>query len=152
MTTTSVPAATTASQTPARQSVTAGTALKTGVVAGVVAAVVNVAVSAVARGPFGASDDFVPLTPGPIVWWTIVGAIIGALGWRLIVNKKANSRALLAKLVPTVLVLSFIPDLALLASDTMPGQTPAGVLALMVMHVLTAVIVVTGYRKAMPAA
>ncbi len=66
-------------------------------------------------------------------------------------NTKANSRALLARLVPTVLVLSFLPDLALLATDTMPGQSTAGVLALMVMHVLTAAIVVTGYRKAMPA-
>ena len=132
--------------------VTAGTALKAGAVAGVIAAIVNVAVSAIARGPFDASDDFVPLTPGPIVLWTIVGAIIGALGWRLIVTKKANSRALLAKLVPTVLVLSFLPDLALLASDSMPGQTTAGVVALMVMHVLTAAIVVTGYRRSMPAA
>ncbi len=152
MTTTSVHAATTGSQPSARQTFTTGTALRTGTVAGVIAAIVNVAVSAVARGPFDASDDFVPLTPGPIVLWTIVGAVIGALGWRLIVTKKANSRALLAKLVPTVLVLSFLPDLALLATDTMPGQTTAGVLALMVMHVLTAAIVVTGYRRSMPAA
>ncbi len=152
MTTTSLHAATAGSQTPARQGVTAGTALKTGAVAGVIAAIANVAVSAIARGPFDASDDFVPLTPGPIVMWTIVGAVIGALGWRLIVNKKANSRALLAKLVPTVLVLSFLPDLALLATDTMHGQSTTGVLALMVMHVLTAAIVVTGYRRSMPAA
>ncbi len=34
----------------------------------------------------------------------------------------------------------------------MPGQTTAGVLALMVMHVLTTLIVVTGYRRSMPAA
>jgi hypothetical protein len=128
------------------------TALKTGAVAGVAAAVVNVIVSAIARGSFDASDDFAPLTPGPIVLWTILGSIIGAVGWRLIVNKKANSRGLLNKLVPTVLVLSLIPDVALLASDSMPGQTTAGVLALMVMHVLTAAIVVTAYRRSMPAA
>ncbi len=66
--------------------VTTGTALKTGAAAGVIAAIANVAVSAIARGPFDASDDFVPLTPGPIVLWTIVGAIIGAIGWRLIVT------------------------------------------------------------------
>ena len=143
-------AATTDARTQ-RPGYTVGTALRTGAVAGAAAAVVNVAVSAIARGPFDASDDFAPLTPGPIVLWTILGAIVGALGWRLIVAKKANSRALLAKLVPTVLVLSFLPDLALLATDTMPGQTTAGVLALMVMHVLTAVIAVTAYRKAMPA-
>ncbi len=114
------------------------------------AAVVNVVISAIARGPLGASDDFAPLTPGPIILWTILGATIGAAGWRLIVNKKANSGALLDKLVPTVLVLSLIPDMALLATDSLPAQTTAGVLALMVMHVLTAVIVVTAYRRSMP--
>jgi hypothetical protein len=110
-----------------------------------------VLVSALARGPLGARDDFVPLSPGPIVMWTVVGAIIGAVGWRLIVNRSAHSRALLGKLVPTVLVLSLVPDVALLATDSTPGQTTTGVLALMVMHVVTAVIAVTGYRTAMPA-
>ncbi len=152
MTTTAARPATTPSHALARPALPASTALKTGAVAGVAAAVVNVVVSAVARGPFGASDDFAPLTPGPIVMWTILGAIIGAVGWRLIVTKKDDARALLVKLVPTVLVLSFLPDLALLATDAMPGQTTAGVLALMVMHVLTAAIVVTGYRRSMPAA
>ena len=141
---------TSTSTTTSRAAVGLGTALKTGAGAGVIAALVNVAISAVARGPFGASDEFLPLTPGPIFMWTILGAIIGAVGWRLIVNKKAKSRALLRWLVPTVLVLSLIPDIALLASDSMAGQTTAGVLALMVMHVVTAVIAVTAYRKAMP--
>ncbi len=109
-------------------------------------AVGKVVISAIARGPLGASDDFAPLTPGPIILWTILGATIGAAGWRLIVNKKANSGALLDKLVPTVLVLSLM-----LATDSLPAQTTADVLALMVMHVLTAVIVVTAYRRSMPA-
>jgi len=152
MTTTSVHAATSAAARTQRPGYTVGTALKTGAAAGVLAAVVNVVVSAIARGPFDASDEFVPLTPGPIVMWTVVGAVVGAVCWRLIVSKKADSRALLAKLVPTVLVLSFLPDLALLATDTMPGQSTAGVLALMAMHVLTAAIVATGYRRSMPAA
>ncbi len=130
--------------------VSTSTALKTGLGAGVVAAVLNVVVSAIARGPFGASNDFVPLTPGPIVFWTIVGAVIGAIGWRLIVNKRADSRGLLNKLVPTVLVLSLIPDVALLGSNSMPGHSTTAVVALMVMHVLTAAVVVTAYRKAMP--
>ena len=130
--------------------VSVGSALRTGAIAGVAAAVVNVAISAVARGPFDAGDDFAPLTPGPIVMWTVLGAVLGAAGWRLFVNRSARSRALLTKLVPTVLVLSFLPDLALLATDTMPGQTTAGVLALMVMHVATAAVVVTAYRRAMP--
>ena len=138
------------STTTDRATISTSTALKTGLGAGVVAAILNVIVSAVARGPFDASDDFVPLTPGPIVWWSIVGAVVGALGWRLIVNKKADSRGLLNKLVPTVLVLSLIPDVALLGNDSMAGHSTAAVLALMVMHVLTAAVVVTAYRKAMP--
>ena len=146
-TTATTSAATTATTGPL---VSVGSALRTGAVAGIAAAVVNVAISAVARGAFDAGDDFAPLTPGPIVMWTILGAVLGAAGWRLFVNRSARSRALLTRLVPTVLVLSFLPDLALLATDTMPGQTPAGVLALMVMHVATAAVVVTAYRRAMP--
>jgi len=133
-----------------RGTISTSTALKTGLGAGVVAAILNVIVSVVARGPFDASDDFVPLTPGPIVFWTIVGAVVGAIGWRLIVNKKADSRGLLNKLVPTVLVLSLIPDVALLGNDSMEGHSTGAVVALMVMHVLTAAVVVTAYRKAMP--
>jgi hypothetical protein len=148
MTTAASTSATETARGTTRRAYAVGTAVKTGAVAGVAAAVVNVIVAAIARGPFDARDDFAPLTPGPIV----LCAIIGAVGWRLIVNKKANSRGLLNKLVPTVLVLSLIPDVALLASDSMAGQTTAGVVALMVMHVLTAAIVVTGYHRSMPAA
>jgi hypothetical protein len=134
-----------------RRAVNLTTALTTGSVAGAAAAVTNVVISIVARAALGASDDFVPLTPGPIVMWTIIGALIGAVGWYLIVNTSARSRALLNTLVPTVVVLSLIPDVTLLATDSTPGQTTAGVVALMVMHVVTAAIVVTAYRKAMPA-
>ncbi len=146
----SVTAATAPGATTSRSAVSVRTALTAGAAAGVVAAVVNLAISAFARGPLDASDDFAPLTPGPIAMWTILGALIGAAGWRLFVNRSAGSGAVLRKLVPTVLVLSFIPDVALLATDSMAGQTTAAVLSLMVMHVLTAAIAVTAYRRAMP--
>ena len=132
-------------------SISTGTAVKTGAAAGVVAAILNVVVSAIARGPFDASDDFAPLTPGPIVLWSVLGAVLGALGWRVIVNRRADSGKLLTWLVPTVLVLSLVPDLALLANgESMTGQSTSAVVALMVMHVLTAVVVVAAYRKTMP--
>ena len=134
-----------------RSAVGLGPALTTGAAAGVIAAVTNVVISVIARGPLGASDDFVALTPAPILMWTIIGAVVGAVGWRLIVNTSARSRSLLTTLVPTVLVLSLSPDVALLATDSTPGQTTTGVVALMVMHVVTAAIAVTAYRTAMPA-
>ena len=129
-----------------------GTALGTGAAAGVVAAAANLVVSAVARGPPGTGDDFVPLTPGPVVMWTLLGAIIGALGWRLVVRTVTRSRAVLIRLVPTVLLLSFVPDIALLVTDSVPGQTTTGVVALMAMHVVTAVVAVSAYGRTMPAA
>lgn len=144
-------ASTSTSAPTGRRHVSLATALRIGAIAGVLAAVTNVVISVIARGPLGAGDDFVPLTPGPVVMWTMVGSIVGAVGWRLIVNRSAHSRAVLATLVPTVLVLSLIPDVALLATDSTPGQTTVGVAALMLMHVATAAIAVTAFRKAMPA-
>ena len=137
-------------ETRSRPAVRLGTALAAGVLAGTTATVSNLLVSAVARGPLGASDEFVPLTAGPVVMWTLVGSVVGAVGWRVVVTRSARSRAVLARLVPAVLVLSLVPDVALLASDSVPGRTTAGVGALMVMHVVTAAVVVAVCRRAMP--
>ncbi|WP_226344071.1 hypothetical protein [Agilicoccus flavus] len=126
------------------------TALEAGAAAAVAAAVVNVLISALARAMLGIGEEFVPLTPGPIVLWTTIGAVVGALGWRRVVTHSARAGALLRVLVPTVLVLSFAPDLALLVDDSTPGQTTAGVVILMVLHVVTATVVVLTLRWTMP--
>ena len=147
---------TTPANTPAsptrRPAVSVRSALTAGAVAALISSVVNVAIALVARGPLGVGDEFVPLTPGPIVLWTVIGALVGAAGWRMIVNRSARSAALLRRLVPTVLAVSFIPDVALLVTRAMPGTTTAGVVSLMVMHLVTAAIAVTAYRRAMPPA
>jgi hypothetical protein len=136
--------------TPTRPAVSVRSALTTGAVAAVVSGAANVAISLFARGPLGVSTEFLPLTPGPIALWTIIGALAGAAGWRLIVNRSARSGAVLRALVPTVLVLSLVPDVALLITGAMPGTTVTGVVSLMVMHVVTAAIAVTAYRRTMP--
>jgi hypothetical protein len=138
--------------TATRPAVSVRSALTAGAVAAVGAAVVNGAISLFARGPLGVSAEFLPITPGPIVMWTVIGALVGAAGWRLIVNRSARSGAVLRRLVPTVLVVSFVPDVALLVTGAMPGTTTAGVLSLMVMHLVTAVIAVVAYRRFMPTA
>jgi len=136
--------------TPTRPAVTVRSALTTGAVAAVVSGAANVALSLFARGPLGVSAEFLPLTPGPIALWTVIGVLVGAAGWRLIVNRSARSGAVLRALVPTVLVLSLVPDVALLVTGAMPGTTVTGVVSLMVMHVVTAAIAVTAYRRTMP--
>jgi len=136
--------------TATRPAVSVRSALTTGGVAAVVSGAANVAISLFARGPLGVSAEFLPLTPGPIALWTVIGVLVGAAGWRLIVNRSARSGAVLRALVPTVLVLSLVPDVALLVTGAMPGTTVAGVVSLMVMHVVTAAIAVTAYRRTMP--
>jgi hypothetical protein len=49
-----------------------------------------------------------------------------------------------------VLVLSLIPDVLLLVSESQPGTTTAGVVALMLMHVGVAVAAVPAYRRFIP--
>ncbi len=133
-----------------RPTVSVRSALTTGAVAAVVSGAANVAISLFARGPLGVSAEFLPLTPGPIALWTIIGVLVGAAGWRLIVNRSPRSGAVLRTLVPTVLVLSLVPDVALLVTGAMPGTTVAGVVSLMVMHVITTAIAVTAYHRTMP--
>jgi hypothetical protein len=112
--------------------------------------VVNWLISAVARGPLGASDDLQGLTPPAFVSLTVIGVLAGAVGWRLITRRSARPAALLRRLVPVVLVLSFIPDVLLLTGDA-PGADLVGVLALMAMHVAIVAIAVPLFRRFMPA-
>ena len=78
------------------------------------------------------------------------GLIAGAIGWHLIATRSRNATRLLRTLVPTVLVLSLIPDVLLLAADSVPGTTTAGVVALMLMHFGVAAAAVPAYRRLTP--
>jgi hypothetical protein len=83
--------------------------------------------------------------------WTVIGTLAGAIGWRLLAARKAGAGRLLTRLVPVVLAVSLIPDLALLANqNAVPGTTTSGVLALMLMHLAVAAIAVPAYRRFMP--
>ena len=84
---------------------------------------------------------------GPL---TILGAIAGAIGWHLVVAHSRNASSVLRVLVPTVLVLSLIPDVQLLVIESQPGTTTAGVVALMLMHVGVAAAAVPALRRFTP--
>ena len=96
----------------------------------------------------GASEDFQPLTPGAYGFFTVVGVVAGLLGW-VLVRRRARAADTLRWLVPTVLVLSLVPDVALGFSDR-PGVSWGGVVALMVMHVVVTVAAVTSFRRFLP--
>lgn len=80
-----------------------------------------------------------------------VGTAAGIAGWVLIARRVRRSAAVLRVLVPTALVLSWIPDAVLLATGFLPGTTPLGVGALALMHVVAATAAVVAGRRIAPA-
>ncbi len=112
--------------------------------------VINTVIATLARALFDIPTEFQQLTLPVYGFLTVVGAIVGAIGWHLIATRSRNAAGLLRVLVPTVVVLSLIPDVLLLVTDSQPGTTTAGVVALMLMHVGVAVAAVPAYRRFIP--
>lgn len=116
-------------------------------IAAVGASVVNVGIALAV--PALGLPQLPQLTPAGVVAFTVVAAVVGAIGWQLIRRRAADPRRLLTWLVPAVLAVSFVPDVALgvaTASDT----GPAPVLALALMHLTTIGIAVPVYARVLP--
>ena len=98
-------------------------------------AVVLVVVQALEIAP-----DFQALTFPPVLFLSAVGAV-GAVGVYWLLDRRAERPARTFRRVAAgVLVVSFVPDLALLAVDE--AATVPGVLVLMLMHVVVAAVAV----------
>ncbi|GAA4737706.1 DUF6069 family protein [Amnibacterium soli] len=89
------------------------------------------------------------LMPAGVVAFTVVAAVVGAIGWQLVRRRSADPRRLLTRLVPIVLAVSFVPDVAL-GVATATGTGPAPVLALALMHLTTIVVAVAVYARVLP--
>jgi hypothetical protein len=124
--------------------------IATGILAAAVGAVVVNALIAVVAHALGASDDFPPLQFGAYAFLTVAGVLIAATGWAAIRRWAKRPAAMLRWLVPAVLVVSFVPDLALLASDAQPGTSVLAVVALILMHIAVAAVAVPVFRAVLP--
>lgn len=85
------------------------------------------------------------LTPGAFIAFTVIAGFTGALGWHLINRRARRPAHVMGWLVPVFVLVSFVPDLMLVPSM---GWLFAG--TLMLMHLATATIAVTTYRRALP--
>jgi len=141
MTTTATPVAETTREK------STGKVLTAGVVAIVAALAANTIVSQVALAS-GASEEFQPLTFAAYGFFTVIGVVAGLVGWQL-VRRTANAAATLRWLVPTVLVVSLVPDVLVGFSDR-AGVSWGAVAALMVMHVVVTVIAVFTFSRLLP--
>ncbi|MFJ9246628.1 DUF6069 family protein [Streptomyces sp. NPDC101776] len=116
-----------------------------GVLAAIVVASTADAVLALLARTAGAPDDFQPLKASSYIFLTAVGVIAGAVGWAIMRRVSKDPAALVRWLVPTVVVVSFVPDFLLYGDG---GATGVG--ALLLMHVVVATAAVFAYRKVMP--
>ena len=138
---------TTGTPTSSASRVPAGKIVLAGAVAALVALVANTLVAQVALGA-GASDDFTPLTPGAYGFFTVIGVIAGLVGW-LLIRRTTNAAATLRWLVPSVLVVSLVPDVLVGFSDQ-AGVSWGAVIALMAMHLIVTVVAVATFTRLLP--
>ena len=119
-------------------------------ISAVAALIVTSLIALVFGGLFDIPAEFQQLTLPVFDFLAVVGAVVGAVVWHLVVTRSRNASGVLRVLVPTVVVLSLVPDVMLLVSDSQPGTTTAGVVALMLMHVAVAAVAVPVYRRFIP--
>ncbi len=107
------------------------------------AGVTNLLVYYLADALLSIPPTFEPMQPARVVVLTVLGGL-GAVGaYVLLQNKADDPPRTFVNVAMAALVVSFIPDILLLVTDR-PGTTIAGVVTLMIMHILAAVILVAG--------
>lgn len=115
--------------------------------AAVLTSVVNAAIAliAVAAGVTATPQ----LTPAVDIAFSVVASAVGAIGWTIVDRRTADPRRVMRVLAPAVLLVSFVPDIALGAA-TVATTGIAPVLALALMHVTTIVIAIAAYARFLP--
>jgi hypothetical protein len=121
----------------------------TAIVVAAVAGIVSCLIIATIAKAAGAPHAFGPFSTYPVL--VVIGVVAGGLGWNIVRRRSADPARLLGRLVPAVLILSFIPDVIVGATKALPHTTWGGVAALMVMHLAVAVGAVASYRRFLPA-
>ena len=111
---------------------------------------VELAAESLAREAFAVSPDFEPFQ-GTVAPYTAGGIVIAAVVFAALRRFVRDADRVYVRLAAVALVLSWIPDVALLVIHD-PGATVPAVASLMVMHALAAGIAVTSLlRMAAPA-
>jgi hypothetical protein len=114
---------------------TAGTLAARAAVATVLAAAANAALVA-GGSAAGVAEGFRAVSYPPVLFLTVVGVVGATVLYALLLHRSDAPDRTFVRVAGAVLVLSFVPDLALLAFD--PAATVAGVVVLMLMHVVVA--------------
>lgn len=108
--------------------------------------VVNVILLAISRAYANAPSHFAPFTYPAVIEFTIGGVILAAIVYVAIGAFSENQNKTFLHVATVALLLSFIPDILLFWPQFQDpediGATPLVIAILMIMHILTAWIVV----------
>jgi hypothetical protein len=107
----------------------------------IVAIPVDLAIEAFARQALGVSAQFEPFQ-GTVAPYSAGGLVLAGIAYALVQHFFRDANRVYIRIAIVALVLSWIPDVALLFINE-PGATVPAVLSLMVMHAVAATIVVT---------
>ena len=116
----------------------------------VIAVPIDLAIEAAARQAFAVSPDFEPFQ-GTVAPYTAGGVVLAGIAYALVRRFFRDADRVYVRLAIVALVLSWIPDLALLVINE-PGATVPAVVSLMVIHTVAAAIVVTSLLRIAPSA
>ena len=85
----------------------------------------------------GASEQFPPLAPTTFGVHVVLAAIAGSVTWSVVRRHARDPHRVLSVLMPAVVLISLGVDSALGVTQALPGTTWAGVVGVMVMHLVT---------------
>lgn len=128
----------------ATKPVSAGRIVVFGLVATVLAVLLNLAVGLGLRAALGVSDKFLPLTPGAIIFFTLLPSIGGVVLFLIV--RRIRVFAIVGF---GLAVVSLIAPLGLLGADATQweGLTTGAALALVPLHLLPALVLVGVLRR-----
>lgn len=114
--------------------------------AAVISIVVNALIALVAGKFIPEGTERMGLAVAEYAPATVIGIALGTLGWYLVRRSARDPRRVLRILVPAVVVVSWIPDLGILAG----GASVVNSLALIAMHTVVAAATVPVLSRVMP--
>lgn len=106
----------------------------------IAAIVANVVVQQLAIAMLRPDPQFIPLTLGATIAFTLIGVLGAVIVFGLVGRFARRPIWLFQRIAWVTLLVSLIPDVLLGISGFMPGATTANVVVLMLMHIVAGVI------------
>jgi len=113
-----------------------------GVLTVVLSVTANAVIRTIARAAFDVPDEFPPFTWGQFTFLTVAGVAGATITFAIIGRLSRRPVRAFTGVAVIALILSWLPDIGLLAARPYPGTSVQSVGTLMFMHLVTAAITV----------